>query len=64
MNLLALLIRLELLYRKFPRLTEAACRLVNSTISATTNEPDDLVPVNDSDLALICNMATVSIDGF
>ena len=63
-NLLTLLIGLELLYCEFPGLAKTACRFVNSTISATTDEPDDLVPVNDSDLALVCNMATASIRGF
>ena len=64
MDLLALFIGLELLYRKFPGLVKAACCFVDTAISATANEADDLISVNNSDLALIRNMAAASIRGF
>ena len=63
LNLLALLIGLELLDRKFSWLTMTTYSLVDSSISTTTNKADDLVSVDDSNFALICNMSRASIGG-
>lgn len=51
---------LEFLDGKLPNLAMTTNSLVDSSISTTTDEPDDFISVNYSDLALVSNIWTNS----
>lgn len=61
LNLLALLVRLKLLDSELPDLSMATDSFVNSSISSTANEANDLILVNHADFTLVSDMSRASV---
>jgi hypothetical protein len=54
----AVLTRLEFLDGKLATLATSADGFVNASISATTDETNNLIPINHANFALITNIGT------
>lgn len=61
LDLLTLLVWLELLDRELSNLTMAADGFVDTSISSTTDEADDLVLVYHTNFTLVCDMSRASV---